>query len=88
MSNSLANKFYRHKHGGLDIVLRVSDGNIDENRTVKYIHLYPFTSALYERPLMEWTPDRYEELTLQQVRELVTSDPVVLRERITQNRNK
>ena len=82
MSNALVNKFFRHKHGGLYLVLGVSQD------VVNYMHLYPFTTALYKRPLTEWTPDRYEQLTLQQVEELVATDPVVLRETITQKRNK
>lgn len=60
-------RYFRHQDGG--IYQRIGEGQstIDASSHVAYMHVWPFEQKLWFRPIDEWTPERFKEITFQEV---------------------
>ena len=60
-------QYVEHKHGGLYRVLACGTYTTDKAELVVYDHIYPFEQKTWIRPLSEWTPDRFRNVTYEYV---------------------
>jgi hypothetical protein len=60
-------RYFRHQDGG--IYQRIGEGHstVDCSEHVAYMHVWPFDQKLWFRPVEEWTPERFKEITTQEV---------------------
>lgn len=65
--------FYQHKHGGIYQVSNFAMHTTSKETLVIYAHIWPYESRLYARPLLEWTVDRFIELTKEQAMAIMLS---------------
>lgn len=79
-----ANAHYLHRDGGLYRVL-FPNANLTTDGTeavVVYLHLFPFESKVWVRPLSEWTTDRFQVVPSAVAAQMLENDREVAQERI------
>lgn len=79
--------FVRHRDGGIYDVLCTSTSTVDLSEHVVYVHVWPFETKTWHRPLTEWTEDRFTPISSEEVTALMQTDREIVQPEITARKN-
>lgn len=64
LQEKYTNTYFQHQDGGIYYFLSVGRSTEDSTKElVVYLHVWPFESSVWLRPVEEWTPTRFTPIS-------------------------
>ena len=78
------NKMYQHQDGGVYTALYIATSTVDgTSQMMVYKHVAPFEQKIWARPMSEWTPQRFREISATEYNELLRKPTAEFQAEIT-----
>lgn len=80
------NVFYQHIDGGLYLTKSIATSTVDLSLWVVYDHIWPFEVKQWLRPVEEWTPNRFNQVSYAEATEIALGDKEQAQKLISERR--
>ena len=88
IGSRLEKGFYQHYHGGIYQLLGEVKNANDGEWMALYIHIYPFESSGYVRPLKEFSKEKYKLLSNEEFEKILNTPKEVLIQEILESKKR